>query len=301
MQGQRYDASGAPIGGEFQVNTYTTELSVHPSVASDAAGNFVVVWESDGSAGSDTSGSPSRASATTRAAARSAASSRSTPTRRAARAARRSRPTPRATSSWSGRATERGRRTALPTSVQGQRYDASGAPLGGEFQVNTYTTGNQVLPSVASDAAGNFVVVWAERRERRQRHVRLLRPGPALRRERLAVGGEFQVNTYTTGNRAPVGRERRRGQLRRRVGELRERGRRHSGAPCTASATTRAALRRREFQVNTYTTYDSSSRRSRATPRATSSWSGTATEAPTATHPTSPCRPSATCPSPRSC
>jgi hypothetical protein len=55
-QGQRYNASGSAIGGEFQINTYTTNSQYRPSVASDSSGNFVVVWESDGSAGSDTSG-----------------------------------------------------------------------------------------------------------------------------------------------------------------------------------------------------------------------------------------------------
>src|SRR4030095_2206227 len=96
------DASGSPIGGEFQVNSYVTGSQDRPSVASDSAGNFVVVWQSNGSSGADASG----------------------------------------------------------TSVQGQRYDASGSPIGGEFQVNSYVTGNQNLPSVASDSAGNFVVVW---------------------------------------------------------------------------------------------------------------------------------------------
>jgi hypothetical protein len=33
-------------------------------------------------------------------------------------------------------------------------------PLGNEFRANTYTTGSQAPCSVASDAAGNFVVVW---------------------------------------------------------------------------------------------------------------------------------------------
>ena len=34
------------------------------------------------------------------------------------------------------------------------------APAGGEFRVNTYTTGYQANLSVASDAVGNFVVAW---------------------------------------------------------------------------------------------------------------------------------------------
>jgi hypothetical protein len=44
--------------------------------------------------------------------------------------------------------------------VFGQRYDGAGLPLGGEFQVNTYTTGGQFFPRVAADPAGNFVVAW---------------------------------------------------------------------------------------------------------------------------------------------
>ena len=35
-----------PVGGEFQVNSYTTSFQRIPSVAVDADGDFVVVWES---------------------------------------------------------------------------------------------------------------------------------------------------------------------------------------------------------------------------------------------------------------
>src|SRR5262249_35062574 len=101
IQGQRYAASGATAGGQFQVNPYTTGNQFCSAVASDSSGNFVVVWESYGSVGNDNAGS----------------------------------------------------------SIQGQRYNPSGAAVGTNFQVNTYTTGNQFEPSVASDANGNFVVV----------------------------------------------------------------------------------------------------------------------------------------------
>ncbi len=41
----------AVLGPQLQINTYTTSAQRNPAVASDAAGNFVVVWESyqDGS------------------------------------------------------------------------------------------------------------------------------------------------------------------------------------------------------------------------------------------------------------
>jgi hypothetical protein len=44
--------------------------------------------------------------------------------------------------------------------VFGQRYASTGAPLGPQFRVNTYTTGDQRFPAVASGPSGEFVVVW---------------------------------------------------------------------------------------------------------------------------------------------
>src|SRR6185295_17446085 len=50
------------VGSEFQINTFTTNYqgnffagSQH-TVATDASGNFVVVWQSQGSSGNDASG-----------------------------------------------------------------------------------------------------------------------------------------------------------------------------------------------------------------------------------------------------
>ena len=101
--GQRYACSGAPLGSEFRVNTYTTSAQGDPSVAADSSGNFVVVWYSLSQPQDPAFG------------------------------------------------------------VFGQRYASSGTPLGPEFRVNTYTTDQQWLPAVASDPAGNFVVVWRSR------------------------------------------------------------------------------------------------------------------------------------------
>ncbi len=42
-----------PIGNEFLVNTYTTNSQTNPSVAIDAFGNFIIVWESWYQDGSD--------------------------------------------------------------------------------------------------------------------------------------------------------------------------------------------------------------------------------------------------------
>jgi hypothetical protein len=49
---RRYRRTGAALGSVLQVNTYTAGLQRLPSVAADAPGKFVVVWESDAEDGS---------------------------------------------------------------------------------------------------------------------------------------------------------------------------------------------------------------------------------------------------------
>ena len=55
IQGQRFAADGNPLGAQFQVNKYTTSRQDSPAVAKGPGGKFVVVWESNGSLGGDTS------------------------------------------------------------------------------------------------------------------------------------------------------------------------------------------------------------------------------------------------------
>jgi hypothetical protein len=127
IRARRFDAGGAAQGAEFQVNTYTTNDQRRPAVAADAAGNFVVVWESYGQ-----STGP------------------------------------------------------LASSVIGRRFDGAGVPQGGEFTVNGVYY-DQRRPDVASDAAGNFVVVWHGYE------------GVAARlfdAAGVAQGGEFVVDPY---------------------------------------------------------------------------------------------------------
>jgi hypothetical protein len=82
-------------------------------------------------------------------------------------------------------------------STQGQRYDSAGNAVGSQFQVNTYTTGNQDRPSVTADADGGFVVVWqsvdspySDRGIKSRRYDSV----------GSAVGDEFRVNTYKVGD-----------------------------------------------------------------------------------------------------
>lgn len=67
-------------------------------------------------------------------------------------------------------------------------------PLGAEFRVNAYTTGDQLHPRVAMDPSGGVTVVWQSPQDG---------SGTGIYAQRYAstgsaVGGEFRVNVYTT-------------------------------------------------------------------------------------------------------
>jgi hypothetical protein len=90
---QRFNAAGNRLGGEFRVNTNTSQDQDSPAIAMDDRGNFVVVWQSMGQDG-------------------------------------------------------------FSLGIYGQRYDAAGNPMGGEFLVNTTTAGQEQAPTVTMDNEG---------------------------------------------------------------------------------------------------------------------------------------------------
>jgi len=152
--GQRYDSSGAALGSEFRVNTYTTNSQGHPSVTADPSGNFVVVWESAYQDGFNAGVFGQRfASSGVPLGPEFRVNTLTTGDQSSASIA--------ADASgnfvvvWGGTLQDGG-----GGGVFGQRFDSSGEPLGSEFRVNTYTTNNQAEPAVAADPLGSFVVVW---------------------------------------------------------------------------------------------------------------------------------------------
>ncbi len=78
--------------------------------------------------------------------------------------------------------------------IYGQRYNASGAAQGGQFRINTTTTGDQAAAGVAMDASGNFAVAWMST-QTGDFDVYVQRYNAAG----VAQGGEVRVNTTTTG------------------------------------------------------------------------------------------------------
>jgi hypothetical protein len=77
--------------------------------------------------------------------------------------------------------------------VFAQMFKKNGETVGSEFQVNTYTQKSQDYPAVAMDNGGNFVIAWESKRQDGS--------GTGIfaqmyNRKGVAVGTEFQVNTY---------------------------------------------------------------------------------------------------------
>jgi hypothetical protein len=193
------------VGPEFQVNTYTTSTQSMPAVAVDPAGNFVVVWSSDGSVGSDASGfsiqgqrydSLGTALGTQFQVNTYAPGNQFVPVVACDASGG-------CIVVWESDGSAAS--DASGASIQGQLYDGSGAPVGGEFQVNTYTTSTQADPAVAIDPAGNFVVAWQSNgsagTDTHYGSIQAQRYDGAG----APLGGEFQVNTYTTfGQGAPA-------------------------------------------------------------------------------------------------
>jgi hypothetical protein len=180
--GQRYAASGTPLGTEFRVNTFTTGSQGNAEVAGDAAGNFVVVWGIFGNSvfgqRYDSSGAPLG------------------PEFRVNTQAIAAFPRPSVASDAAGNFVVVWETLDGDGSgVFGQRYASSGAPLGSEFRVNSYTTSYQTTPSVAADPSGNFVIVWTSIGQDGSSAGVF---GQRFDNAGVSQGTEFQVNTYTT-------------------------------------------------------------------------------------------------------
>jgi len=187
--GQRFDSAGSRLGGEFQVNTYTTLRQTYPAVAKDDLGGFVVVWSSQAGVEHGVFGQRFDP-AGNRLGSEFLVNSNSTGQQSQLHPAMALDGTGGFVVVW-----ESYDWLVSDGGVIGQRFDATGAKLGTEFQVNTYTTGAQMRPAVAAESSGAFVVVWES----------LFQDGSdyGVFGQRFdsaggAMGNEFRVNSYTT-------------------------------------------------------------------------------------------------------
>ncbi len=198
IQAQRFDSAGDPSGGELAVNSYTTGFQGGAAVAADEQGNFVVVWHSQGSGGTDTSGysiQSRRYSADGTPLGAQFQVNTFTSNDQSGPAVAMGRQG-RFLVAWDGEGT--GHHDTSGYSIRAQRFDANGTPLGNELQVNSYTTGNQVAPAVAVDEQGNFVVAWYSVGSSGTDTSSYSVQAQRLDGNGVRIGGEFQVNSYTS-------------------------------------------------------------------------------------------------------
>jgi len=190
IYGQRINLVGSKIGAEFQINTYTTNSQNSPSVAVDADGDAMVVWQSFGQDGTSYGIYGQRFNSSgTKVGDESPINTYTTNGQ--------SYPSVAVDADgdamvvWSSQGQD-----GSNDGVYGQRFDAAGMKVGGEFPVNTYTTGTQRFPSVAMDADGDSVVVWESAGQDGSGYGIY---GQQFDSAGTKVGEEFQINSYTTG------------------------------------------------------------------------------------------------------
>jgi hypothetical protein len=199
--GRRIDSMGNPVGAEFQVNSYTPgdqSGQVTVGIGADAAGNFVVAWQSLGQDGSLDGVFAQRFSSTaTRLGTEFQVNTHTVDRQRVAQVATAANGDfVVAWTSYQQDGSNRG--------VFAQRFASNGGRLGTEFQVNTYTQGDQGSTGLAVSAApdGDFVVAWKSYAQDGSDY--------GIFAQRFAstgsrLGTELQVNTFTPGEqRSPA-------------------------------------------------------------------------------------------------
>lgn len=137
IRGRRVGPGNA-MASEFQVNGVTTGDQRWPAVTMGADGAFVVVWASPGDGDGD--------------------------------------------------------------SIQARRFASDGSPQGDQFQVNELTTGGQSYPDIVGRSDGSFVVVWSSLGSPADDQGTYSILARRFASDGNALGGSFQVNSYTTGD-----------------------------------------------------------------------------------------------------
>ena len=134
---QRFSPAGVAQGGEIQIDSLPVSTAVPPSVAMDAAGDFVVTWATRGQNGS-------------------------------------------------------------PSQIDAQRYNAAGAPLGTDFEVDNASIQNRITPTVEVDPNGNLTSTHQTYAEDVSLFGVFATNGIGY-----FPGSEFQFNTPTTNSAYP--------------------------------------------------------------------------------------------------
>ncbi|MGF1499066.1 MAG: right-handed parallel beta-helix repeat-containing protein, partial [Elainellaceae cyanobacterium] len=193
--GQRYDASGNPVGEEFQINESFRDDQDAPSVIALANGGFVVTWQSRDFGGTEYDIFIQQYDAT-------GAKVGSETVVNTNLANWQTDPTITALAdggfvvAWQSRQQDQAEEEGRGYGIFAQRFNASGNKVSGEFQVNTAIDRNQSQPAVATLDDG-FVAVWQSLSQDGDEYGIF---GQRFAADGTLVGSEFQVNTTTAGS-----------------------------------------------------------------------------------------------------
>lgn len=197
IRGRRLDAAGIPAGSELVLNATSADDQQLPAAAGSAAGGFVVAWQSHGqdgpaqgivirrfaSSGSPVSGEVIANDFTSGDQLDPAVGVIGDGSFVVA---------------WE----DPNNRDGSGSSIQARWFDQSATPLGGDIQVNTYTTGDQIAPEVACAEPANAVILWQSDGQDGSNWGIY---GQPLKANGDPIGPELLFNTYTTSaQHAPV-------------------------------------------------------------------------------------------------
>ena len=164
VRAQMFNADGSKFGGEFVVNTVTANDQSEPDIIALSDGRYLITWKAFYAAGTgplDTSQSAIAAQLFDANGGRVGGEFLVNTTTFAAQ------------NTPAGAAFANGRFVlswidfsatgdTAPGGIRAQLFEANGSKFGAEFLVNSTTVGNQVYPSVAVLADGNFVAAWTD-------------------------------------------------------------------------------------------------------------------------------------------
>jgi Ca2+-binding RTX toxin-like protein len=162
IKAQIFDASGAPVGSEFLVNTSTQNAQKTPAVASLASGGFIITWADSSLQGGDSSVSSVKGQLYDSSGVKvggeflvntNTANGQDTPVVASLTGGG-------FVISWHDSSLIGG--DPNKDAVKAQIYDAAGNRVGGEFLVNTNTASNQQQETITGLDNGGFVIAWAD-------------------------------------------------------------------------------------------------------------------------------------------
>jgi len=190
---QRFDSSGNAAGGEFVVNTTTSEDQKNSEIAALSDGGFVITWQSHNQDGSgdgvyaqrfDSSGQRNGTEFQVNAFTNS--NQRNVDI----------------TTLSNGSFVITWQSGILDGSMYGviaQCFDSTGNKIGSEFVINTFTLESQENPAITALSDGGFIITWiSDGQDGSNFGIYAQRYDSDI----VAVGSEFQVNSHTQGSQS---------------------------------------------------------------------------------------------------